>query len=124
MERSNSDLKSPILGFTRTDLIVAIASLCVLAAAIFVPMKNAQDKARLTLCLENLRAVGGAVLQFAGEHDSTMPGAVRTVAGDSWWWYKEQVKGYAGLSGPSSPADRVFACPMDRGLHTRSDCWL
>ena len=32
-----------------------------------------------------------------------------------WWWYKEQVKRYAGLTGKSSAEDKVFACPSDRG---------
>jgi hypothetical protein len=32
-----------------------------------------------------------------------------------WWTYKEQVKSYAGLQGPPSVNDTVFACPSDRG---------
>ena len=32
-----------------------------------------------------------------------------------WWWYKEQVKRYAGLREESSSKDAVFACPEDRG---------
>ena len=35
--------------------------------------------------------------------------------GELQWWYKEQVQGYAGLKGPSSAADLLFACPEDRG---------
>jgi prepilin-type processing-associated H-X9-DG protein len=35
--------------------------------------------------------------------------------GNLWWFYKEQVKRYAGLTGPSSASDTVFACPDDRG---------
>ena len=32
-----------------------------------------------------------------------------------WWWYKDLVKGHLGLTAPSSPRDKVFACPDDRG---------
>jgi prepilin-type processing-associated H-X9-DG protein len=44
-----------------------------------------------------------------------LPGAVADVPVNLWWWYKEQVKGYLGLQGPSAASDAVFACPEDRG---------
>src|SRR5438132_14323448 len=48
-----------------------------------------------------------------------LPGMVSGQPGDLWWWYKEQVKGYAGLSGPSSTNDRVFSCPNEDRKSTR-----
>ena len=44
-----------------------------------------------------------------------MPGLVAGQAGELQWFYKEQVKRYAGLKGISSTNDQVFACPDDRG---------
>ena len=44
-----------------------------------------------------------------------MPATEVDPSRDLRWWYKEQVKPYAGLTGPSSAADTLFACPNDRG---------
>jgi hypothetical protein len=54
-------------------------------------------------------------LLYSENNRKVLPGLVSSESGDLWWWYKEQVKGYAGLTGPSSTNDRVFACPDDRG---------
>ena len=102
-------------GFTRTDLLATVAATAVLAALILAPRAVLRSKARLKVCTGNLQQVGRAVLLFAEDHESQLPRPVQTQSGDFWWWYKEQVKGYAGLSGASSPNDRVFACPLDRG---------
>jgi hypothetical protein len=69
----------------------------------------------LTGCTGNLQQVGQAVLRFAEDHSTTLPGLKHTESGDPWWWYKEEIKSYIGLSGPSSSNDTVFACPLDRG---------
>jgi hypothetical protein len=66
-------------------------------------------------CLTNLQAIGRAVTQFTAEHNGKLPGTFHSEAGDPWWFYKEQIKGYMGLTGASSENDRPFACPLDRG---------
>jgi hypothetical protein len=76
---------------------------------------QATAKSRLALCGANLKQVNRAVLQFADEHDFTLPQMEGSPAPGGWWWYKEQVKHHAGLTGPSSPDDHTFACPDDRG---------
>lgn len=100
--------------FTATDLLVTMASVSVLFAAVFVPLTRSREKARLAQCVGNLRQVNQAVAQFAGEHDQSLPGPVEA-QGEFQWWYKEQVKGYAGLKGAASTNDTLFACPSDRG---------
>jgi prepilin-type processing-associated H-X9-DG protein len=71
----------------------------------------------LNACKQNLAEISRACLQFAKDHNETLPGPSRDspAGSDFWWFYKEQVKSYAGIQGPSSAADKVFACPMDRG---------
>jgi type II secretory pathway pseudopilin PulG len=101
--------------FTRTDLLVTMAVASVLAALVVAPLSMTRKKSQLKMCTNNLQQVARAVLLFAGDHDATLPGLMRTESGESWWWYKEEVKGYAGLSGASSGNDRLFACPLDRG---------
>jgi hypothetical protein len=101
--------------FTKTDLLVTVATAAVLAALVVVPLTVVRDKSRLKVCTDNLQQVGRAVLRFAEDHGTTLPGQSQTESGDPWWWYKEEIKSYTGLSGPSSPNDRIFACPVDRG---------
>lgn len=99
--------------FTKTDFLATLAAAALLAALVVVPLTVVRDNSRLKVCTDNLQQVGRAVLRFAEDHGTALPG--HTESGDPWWWYKEEVKGYTGLSGPSSPNDRVFACPVDRG---------
>jgi len=117
--RSRFTCRSPVAnhssGFTRTALLVTVATLFLLMAFVIVPMNRSRSQARLKSCLENLHQVGRAVLLFAEDHDKQLPGPLSNQSGDFWWWYKEQVKGYAGLTGVSSPNDRIFACSQDRG---------
>jgi hypothetical protein len=101
--------------FTRTDLLAGVAAVSTLAVVVFAPLTILRNQARLNQCSQNLGQVARAILVFAGDHGSKLPGLHESGAGESWWWYKEEVKGYLGLSGPSSPDDRVFACPQDRG---------
>jgi prepilin-type processing-associated H-X9-DG protein len=101
--------------FTRTDLVVVLSMIAVLAALIITPLTLLRNKARLNVCTGNLQQVGRAVLLYAEDHGTALPAPIVRHPGDFWWWYKEQVKGYVGLSGSSSPSDRVFACPVDRG---------
>jgi hypothetical protein len=102
-------------GFTRADVLVTIATVTVLAALLTAPRTFVRDKARLKVCANNLQQIGRAVLLYAADHQTTLPGPIPDQPGDFWWWYKEQVKSYIALSGPSSTNDHVFACPVDRG---------
>ena len=109
--------------FGRTDLLVSIATLAVLAAVIIVPLTVRRESTRMVRCQANLKQVGRAVLLYAEEHSGRLPAPIPGQEGDSWWWYKEQVKSYIGLKGPSSTNDTVFACPMDRGYSEPKPFW-
>jgi prepilin-type N-terminal cleavage/methylation domain-containing protein len=100
-------------GFTLIDLLATIAVLSVMAAIILPAVTTFKKKARLKLCTANLQQVGRAIAIYANDNKQKLPAA--TQGEDIWWWYKEKVKGYVGLKGPSSTNDTVFACPDDRG---------
>ncbi len=110
-----SSLRSRGAAFTAANLLAVVAALVVLATLVVIPLLRVQQRSRLTLCQNNLQQVNRAVLQFAEDHSKTLPGPTVDLAGELQWWYKEQVKGYAGLKGASSTNDTVFACPDDRG---------
>jgi hypothetical protein len=102
---------------------MTVAIVALLGAICFAVGAKGRNEARLKLCSGNLKEVGRAVLAFAGDHGDALPGLLRTPAGPSWWWYKNEVRRYAGLSGESSPQDRVFACPLDRGYSDPGPFW-
>lgn len=102
-------------GFTLTDLLVVLACASVLICLVAVPMSHVRRNSRIQQCTSNLDKVSKAILQFANEHNKSLPGVVAGQSEELQWWYKEQVKAYAGLTGPSGPNDTVFACPEDRG---------
>ncbi len=102
-------------GFTPTDLLVTLAVIFVLAAVVVPMVMRARAKSRLETCLGNMKQVTRAVLEYADEHNRTFPRVDGSPAPGGWWHYKEQVKGYLGLTGPASSGEKVFACPDDRG---------
>lgn len=102
-------------GFTRTDLLMILAVVSVLTVILQAARERSASKARLAQCVVNLQQVNRAVLQYAADHGQRLPLLDPSPAPGGWWWYKELVKGYAGLRGASSTNDGVFACPDDRG---------
>lgn len=101
--------------FTQTDLVVLLAAIVVLAVLIFIPVTIVREKTGLATCTGNLQQIGRAILRYTEDNQKRLPLAQSAQESDIWWWYKEQVKGHLGLTGPSSPNDKVFACPADRG---------
>jgi type II secretory pathway pseudopilin PulG len=104
-------------GFSSADLLAILAVVAVLAAIVLPILANQRATAHRKLCAANLQQVTRAILMYATDQHDTLP-LLPTNAPPpqvTWWFYKEKVKSYAGLSGPSSPRDRVFACPDDRG---------
>lgn len=103
------------LGFSLTDLLVMTAVVLLVCAIVVARGTAVRSKSRLSRCIANLHQVDRAVLSFCNDNNQTLPTITPTDQKSLWWWYKEQVKHYAGLNGASSPNDMVFACPEDRG---------
>jgi len=101
--------------FGMPDLLVVLAVLALLAVIILPILVNTKAKARQQRCISNLKEITKAVLLYANENKERLPMMDPAPLTGVWWWYKELVKGYAGLTGPSSTKDTLFACPNDRG---------
>ncbi|HEY1717426.1 MAG TPA: prepilin-type N-terminal cleavage/methylation domain-containing protein [Verrucomicrobiae bacterium] len=102
--------------FTLIELLVVIAIIAILAALLLPALSAAKAKARQSTCLNNLKQVTLGIHLYAGDHDDTLPGIV--ITNDmpwsyQWRFFKELTKSYDGLNGPSSPQDKLFACPAD-----------
>ena len=104
--------------FTLIELLVIIASIAILAALLLPALSSAKARTQRTACLNNLKQINIAVQLYAGDNDDTLP-AVPITQADGMETnsfeivYKGLVKKYAGLQGPSSPKDKLFACPAD-----------
>jgi type II secretory pathway pseudopilin PulG len=102
-------------GFTLTDLMVLVAMVALASALLITAGGAVRQKSRLARCTSNLQAVNRAVLTFCSDNKQNLPAPAPSDPGNLWWFYKEQVKRYVGLTGPSSPNESIFACPDDRG---------
>lgn len=105
-------------GFTLAELLVVIAVIAILAALLFPAFQGAKRKAQRAACLNNLRQINLGVRMYSDDSRDVAPstgsGSVATNLVSLYSGYKELMKSYVGLNGPSASQDRLFACPADR----------
>jgi prepilin-type N-terminal cleavage/methylation domain-containing protein len=102
--------------FTLIELLVVIAIIAILAAILLPVFGSAKARAQKIACMNNLRQVGMGIRLYADENADTLPNIA--ITNDmpwsyQWRFFKELTKSYDGLSGESSPNDKLFACPSD-----------
>ncbi len=73
--RNKSPLKQPTAsssGFTLIELLVVIAIIALLAAILFPVFSRARENARKTSCLNNMKQIGLATMQYTQDYDESM----------------------------------------------------
>lgn len=59
-------------GFTLIELLVVLAILSIIAAILFPVFAHVRERARQTTCASNLRQIGLAPMQYAGDSDGVL----------------------------------------------------
>ncbi|MEN6642440.1 MAG: DUF1559 domain-containing protein [Armatimonadia bacterium] len=73
MRKQGTRLQNRRKGFTLIELLVVIAIIAILAAILFPVFAKAREKARQTSCLNNLKQIGTAFIQYAQDYDERLP---------------------------------------------------
>ncbi len=113
-------------GFTLLELLVVMAVIATLAAILFPVFAQSRERARQSVCLNNLKQIGTALYAYLSDWDDTFPlnrfpegahAASVEYSGSAYNW-KRALFNYI-----SSPA--VFECPSNDGAWEKSivnDC--
>src|SRR5207247_9787013 len=59
--------------FTLIELLVVIAIIAILAAILFPVFAQAREKARMSVCLSNMKQVGMGLSMYTSDYDETLP---------------------------------------------------
>lgn len=98
-------------GFTLIELLVVIAIIAILAAILFPVFARAQETARVSKCLNNLKQIGIALQIYVDDWNSRFP---KTQYFGKVWWFVQQ----------SGPASGPFIQDRLSKYVRNNDVWL
>jgi prepilin-type N-terminal cleavage/methylation domain-containing protein/prepilin-type processing-associated H-X9-DG protein len=99
-------------GFTLIELLVVIAIIAILAAILFPVFAKAREKARQTSCLNNVKQMALAMLQYAQDFDEKFPMTWSTCGFNGGRWYSSyNALCWRDLMHPYTKNWQVFDCP-------------
>ncbi|MBD3175325.1 MAG: prepilin-type N-terminal cleavage/methylation domain-containing protein [Armatimonadia bacterium] len=90
-------------GFTLIELLVVIAIIAILAAILFPVFAKAQEKAKQTSCLSNMKQIGMARIQYVQDYDEM-----------NFCWWQWDFRRPVWLLDPYLKNYDVWVCPSDQ----------
>ncbi len=106
-------------GFTLIELLVVIAIIAILAAILFPVFSKAQEKARQTSCLSNVKQLALATRMYIGDWDEVFP-IQDTDTWDTDRFWPQQLDPYI-------KSWDIYYCPSEsrrgKGIHRPSYCF-
>jgi prepilin-type N-terminal cleavage/methylation domain-containing protein len=109
-------------GLTLIELLVVLALIVILAALLFPPFQGPHRRPLRVVCMNNLIQLDLAIHMYLDDQNNGSPGNTNAARAPflSWTDYRELIGSYVAIKGPSSPTDRVFACPADKFFYDPS----
>jgi prepilin-type N-terminal cleavage/methylation domain-containing protein len=104
-------------GFTLIELLVVVAIIALLIAILLPSLGRAREKAKLSVCLSNLRQIGLAAFMYQGENTGYFPGAGGSASrATDWVWWQTGRDPNQGMLVPYMGGNfvkKVYICPSD-----------
>lgn len=105
--------------FTLIELLVVIAIIAILAAILFPVFSQAKERGRQINCLNNLKQLSAAILQYVNDNNNMVPPISLYNFGSSPNWCGTQAtfgitKVETGSLWPYTKNRAIYLCPTDR----------
>jgi prepilin-type N-terminal cleavage/methylation domain-containing protein/prepilin-type processing-associated H-X9-DG protein len=99
-------------GFTLIEMLVTISIIVLLVGLLLPVLSGAREAAKRTVCLSNLRQIGGAITFYSDDHQGRIP-EVQTIPVDPYApTIMSELKQYL-------PQPEIWHCPSDRELYAQ-----
>lgn len=108
--------KSRQRAFTLIELLVVIAIIGLLAALVFPALRQALERSRSAACLNNMRQIGLAVMQYAADHQQHFPRSQHSAFAHGEPVWARAIAPYLGADEDTwQPlTNSIYRCPSDR----------
>ena len=99
-------------GFTLIELIAVLAILGILSMLVIPQASKFQERARSSVCANNLHQIGVGVLSYLGEHDNTFP-IIEPNPDSPVYSPEDQAQPIYSALEPYGVSDSILKCPSD-----------